>query len=222
MNLKLCLERQDIWRGGQRTATTSTVVPSGFDALDYHLPGGGWPLGALTEIMVDDVAHSPLWLILPALVRLTTSEHHQLWVQPPHVPYPPALARNGIDLTTTVIVRPKRAHDALWATEQALRSRACSAVLYWPNRLPSSALRRLQLAAEISQAWALCFRSGRFASRPTMAALRLGFKPTPTGAALSILKCRGGRTVENLTIHRTQSSQPPDHSVSLSDHCPCT
>ena len=55
-------------------------------------------------------------------------------------------------------VRPADRDDALWAAEQAMRSGACAAVLFW---LPSDEyawLRRLQMAAEAGRAMAVLFR----------------------------------------------------------------
>ncbi len=201
MSLASCLQRRDIWRGFQNNSSTGQVVSSGFRPLDAHLPGGGWPLGALTEILIDDIAHSPLWLVLPGLLRLTALKHHQIWVHPPHIPYPPALASRGINLDKTVILKPRQETDALWAAEQALRSGACSAVLYWPRKPSFTATRRLQLASEVGGTWGLCFRPWHAATMPTTAALRVLFKPTETGAMLTILKCRGCKTEGKLAIY---------------------
>jgi hypothetical protein len=206
VSLASCLQRRDIWRGFQNSPSTGQVVSSGFRPLDAYLPGGGWPLGALTEILIDDIAHSPLWLVLPGLLRLTALKHHQIWVYPPHIPYPPALASRGINLDKTVILKPRQETDALWAAEQALRSGACSAVLYWPRKLSFTATRRLQLASEVGSTWGLCFRPSHAATMPTTAALRLLFKPTGTGAMLTILKCRGGKTEGKFAIYRDTMS----------------
>ena len=206
MSLAPCLQRRDIWRGFQNSPSTGQVVSSGFRPLDAYLPGGGWPLGALTEILIDDIAHSPLWLVLPGLLRLTALKHHQIWVYPPHIPYPPALASRGINLDKTVILKPRQETDALWAAEQALRSGACSAVLYWPRKLSFTATRRLQLASEVGSTWGVCFRPSHAATMPTTAALRLLFKPTGTGAMLTILKCRGGKTEGKFAIYRDTMS----------------
>ncbi|MFX8125914.1 hypothetical protein ABTL08_19180, partial [Acinetobacter baumannii] len=38
-----------LWRGSSLGAHSAPTLPSGFAALDAELPGGGWPLGAVTE-----------------------------------------------------------------------------------------------------------------------------------------------------------------------------
>lgn len=41
-----------VWRGDALGQTVSTTWPSGFDALDAVLPGGGWPGFGLTELLL--------------------------------------------------------------------------------------------------------------------------------------------------------------------------
>ena len=45
--------RADIWRGGRPASPAPAAIPTGFPALDAALPGGGWPLGALTEVLEE-------------------------------------------------------------------------------------------------------------------------------------------------------------------------
>ncbi|MBK7614361.1 MAG: hypothetical protein IPJ08_07800 [Burkholderiales bacterium] len=40
-----------IWRGDEMGTRLYPVLSSGFTDLDRELPGGGWPCGALTEIL---------------------------------------------------------------------------------------------------------------------------------------------------------------------------
>ena len=43
------------------------VLPTTYSSLDAQLPGGGWPLGALVELIAADV-FMPVWpLLLPAI-----------------------------------------------------------------------------------------------------------------------------------------------------------
>ena len=46
----------------------SRVVVTGQAALDAELPGGGWPLGGLVDLLQPEEGEAPLWpLLLPAL-----------------------------------------------------------------------------------------------------------------------------------------------------------
>ena len=40
-----------LWRGDEFGAPAASVLPTGFARLDAELPGGGWPCGALTELL---------------------------------------------------------------------------------------------------------------------------------------------------------------------------
>ena len=48
---QLLQQHPDIWRGPGLCAPAPPGVPSGFSELDAELPGGGWPEGALSEIL---------------------------------------------------------------------------------------------------------------------------------------------------------------------------
>jgi hypothetical protein len=192
MSIDTLLQRADIWRGG-RPAAASPAVASGYPELDELLPGGGWPQGALTEILMPRQGIGALRLLMPALASLSRDERWICWVAPPHIPYAPALAAAGIDLSRVLLVHPKARQDGLWAVEQSLRSGTCGAVLAWPTIDDSTVLRRLQLAAEAGEALGFLFRSQRFVQRPSPAALRLQLDPQIDGSlSVSILKRRGG------------------------------
>ena len=201
--------RKDIWRGTSGFTNTLSL-PTGYPQLDQCLPGGGWPLGALTEILVENTAEPPLWLITPALVALDHEQRWQAWVAPNGIPYAPALANAGINLSKMLLIHPPARNDLLWTIEQSLGSNICSAVLSWPQRLRGTASRRLQLAAERGRSWGLCFYSCSHAQYQTMAALRLLFRPNRRGAEVTILKCRGGKPMKNLQLIREVG--PPGYS----------
>jgi hypothetical protein len=192
MNIDAVLERSDVWRGSRLSAAVDTVA-SGFQELDAVLPGGGWPCGALTEIVLSQHGIGALRLLVPALTRLSQDERWICWVAPPYIPYAPALLAAGIDLSRILLVHPKAQQDGLWAVEQSLRSGTCSAVLAWPTLDDSTVLRRLQLAAEAGKASGFLFRSKPLVQRPSPAALRLQLEPEADGGLLiTILKRRGG------------------------------
>ncbi len=126
-------DRPDIWRGGGFARAGAPAIPSGFPALDAELPGGGWPSGALVEILPAHEGIGELRLLGPALAALTERGLRLAWIAPPHLPYAPALAAAGIDTGKLLIVRAPSARQSLWAAEQALASNSCGAVLVWPQ-----------------------------------------------------------------------------------------
>jgi hypothetical protein len=193
MNLEHVLQRADVWRGG--IAPPQIGVTSGFAALDAELAGGGWPLGAVSEILVRRAGGGELTLLMPTLRRLSQEGKWLAFVAPPYIPYAPALLRAGVDLTHALLVQPGDVRDALWAAEQALRAASGGAVLLWAQDIDTQPLRRLQLAAEAGGSLAFVFRSIRYAEESSPAALRLRLKALNQRVRrleVALLKRRGG------------------------------
>src|SRR3990172_7628695 len=122
-----------IWRGGELARTACPGIATGFSALDAELPGGGWPTAALVEILPQHEGIGELRILGHALSRLTDQGRFLVWIAPPYLPYAPALRSAGIDLARLILVKTRSPRETLWASEQALRSNACGAVLAWPQ-----------------------------------------------------------------------------------------
>lgn len=209
-SLDALLQHPGIWRGDRLAQVEAGALPTGYPELDEQLPGGGWPRGALTEILAEREGIGELRLLLPALVRAAEQSPWQAWVSPPHVPYAPALAAAGMKLERLLVLKPKTEADAWWAAEQTLRSGACGAVLAWLNMKTADErrMRRLQLAAETGLALGVLFRPASAAEERSPAALRLRLEPSEHGLAVHILKRRGGHlgkpVVLDLGLYQTQ------------------
>jgi hypothetical protein len=176
------------------------ALSTGFAQLDAVLPGGGWPVGAITELMPDAQGIGELSLLLPALAQLSRAGRYVAWIAPPCLPYPPALARHGLALERLLLVQTRDTQTLLWATEQALRCPAIGAVLAWPAALDDRRLRRLQLAAEAGGSCGLLYRPPAAAQQPSPAALRLRLRALDAGLRIEIQKARGGRA-HALVVH---------------------
>ena len=205
-SLDLVLQHPGIWRGDQLAQTAEDTLPTGFAELDEQLPGGGWPCGALTEILLEREGIGELRLLLPALARVSAKNEWQAWVAPPHVPYAPALSVAGVNLKQLLVAKPQSATDAWWTAEQALRSGACSAVLAWLSMPDERRMRRLQLGAESGGAWGVLFRSASAAQERSTAALRLRLEATSNGLAVHILKRRGGHVSKPVMVNLHQTN----------------
>ncbi len=198
MSLPQLLQRADIWRGGEVSAVSA--VASGFEELDTLLPGGGLPLGALTELLIPRAGIGELSLVLRAAAPLTRNRW-LAFIAPPYVPYAPALARAGIDLSHVLVIRARNNNDTLWAMEQTLRAGTCGAVFAWPTHADFKWLRRLQLAAETSGALSVLFMPSRHVAMNSPAAVRLALEPVVNtnsstgrqapGLAVRVVKRRG-------------------------------
>lgn len=192
-SLKALLGHPGLWLGGAKgEAPGGETLPTGRAALDGLLPGGGLPGGAVTEILFSREGIGELRLFLPALAGLSREGRRIAWIDPPHLPYAPALAAAGARLSRFLVIRTGAARDRLFAAEQCLRSGACGAVLAWPGECDDRIIRRLQLAAETGRSLGLLFRPGRACGRFSPAALRLRLAPSPLGVTVELLKGRGG------------------------------
>jgi cell division inhibitor SulA/protein ImuA len=187
-----------VWRG-KVAAIARPAIPTGFAELDRHLPGGGWPIGAVTEIFIDEYGVGELALLMPALAALTKADPAKpqkwvAWVAPPFVPYAPALQQHGVDIDRLLMIHPTAGHKSrLWAIEQVVRSGSSAGVLAWVAAADDVALRRLQLAAEGRACLALLFRPASALEQRSPAALRIRLSRSETAARVEIVKCRGGR-----------------------------
>jgi len=221
--LDALLQHPGIWRGDQRAQSSENALPTGYAELDELLPGGGWPRGALTEILSAQEGIGELRLLLPALSRASAQNGWLAWVAPPHVPYAPALAAAGVDLKRLLVTQPQSSADAWWTAEQALRSGACSAVLAWLRAPDERRMRRLQLAAESGHAWGVLFRPARAEQERSPAALRLRLEATADGLAVHVIKRRGGQVSKpvlvdlypSLGVRRARPAPPPLSLVPL-------
>ncbi|KPF48387.1 hypothetical protein IP80_11100 [beta proteobacterium AAP65] len=174
-----------LWRAHQLGRPAGAGLPSGFAALDAQLPGGGWPQGALTELLLPHEGLGELRLLAPALAAVQAQQRCVMCFDPPASPCAWALSALGLDLQQLVLLRARQplkgparsrlpAPDVLWALEQALKSGHVGAVLAWlPARLPADALRRLQMAAQAHDGPVFLVRDVALRHQPSAAPLRL-------------------------------------------------
>jgi len=184
------LRHPGVWRRSSATRIATHVQPTGNAELDARLPGGGWPQGALSEILIEHDGIGECSLVLPALIALTQARKRVVFVAPPYIPYAPALAAAGVDLAQIVHIDASAA-DTHWTAEQCLRAGCCGAVLNWLPDADYRQLRRLQLAAETGASLAFLFRPLRAAQQTSPAALRLQVTVSENGSRIDIIKCRG-------------------------------
>ncbi len=207
--LDAVLLHHPVWRGGALAQAAPQAVPTGFELLDRELPGGGWPAGALTEILCADEGIGELQLVMPALAALSRAGNRVAWLAPPHLPYAPALAAAGVRLEFLTVIKAPGRRDALWAAEQVLRAGTCRALLAWLPRANYAELRRLAVAAEAGRVFTALFRPPQAASESSPAPLRLRLEPDGERLAVRILKRRGALLAVPLRI----PIQRPVHAV---------
>lgn len=207
--LDILLQKSGLWRASSTDCGFRPGIPTGFPALDEHLPGNGWPADGMTELLYQRHGIGEFRMLIPALAHL--SQHQRrwlLWVAPPFIPYAPALSGAGIDLSTILIVNPRRSRDMLWVLEKALGSGSCSAVMAWPDSIEPGQVRRLQVAAREGKSWGILLRSHRAAKHASPAELRIRLGAAlaspfneHTSVNVKILKRRGGWETDWFSIH---------------------
>ncbi len=184
------LARGDVWRGDTLPGLPENALSSGHPELDAELPGGGWPRGNLTEILVDRSGIGEMSLLLPALARLSGEGGLLALVAPPWLPHAPAWAAAGVVPERLLLIRP--GEHAAWCIEQLLRSGGFAGLLAWPDAgIDARVLRRLQVAAEGQSIFAVLWRPTAVATQPSPAPLRLSLAAGADTLELRILKRRG-------------------------------
>ncbi|MDF0506632.1 translesion DNA synthesis-associated protein ImuA [Burkholderia cenocepacia] len=178
-----------LWKASQLPRSGTRGVDTGHPALTAELPGGGWPAGALVELLAQQPGIGELRLLAPVLAR--SGGKPVVLIQPPHALQPLALAYWGVDPSGFVTLPAPRTADALWAAEQALRAGTCAAVLLWQSHVRTDALRRLNLAAQSASALFFVFRPAAAARDASPAPLRLTLTPKRDGIDVTFVKRRG-------------------------------
>ena len=194
----------DVWRAHALALAPQRTVATGEALLDLHLPGGGWPVGALTELLQAPGVHNEWRLLAPALARCGTGP--VVLVAPPHLPFVPALAAQGLAARRLLWFKlppgsapagkgggtPSASATPLWATEQALRCAPVDAVLAWLPQARTEQLRRLHLAAAEHHKLLFVMRSDQARQDASPAVLRLQLSSDADGGlCLELLKRRG-------------------------------
>ena len=179
----------DVWHAHTLADPVAQVVPTGEATLDAQLPGGGWPVGALTELLQAPGVHAEWRVLLPALVRCGSAA--VALVGAPHMPFGPALAARGLPVQRVLWVQAAAVSDRLWSAEQALRCAGVDAVVAWLPQVRSDQLRRLQMAAAQYSKLLMVVRSDAAQHEASPAALRVLLQPRAAHLQLHILKRRG-------------------------------
>lgn len=190
----------DVWHAHTLAQSAGQVVATGHAPLDAQLPGGGWPQGALTELLQPEGVHSEWRLLLPALAR--SGQGPVVLVGAPQVPFAPSLTAQGLAFSRLLQVGAQTAAERLWATEQVLRCAEVDAVLAWLPQARSDQLRRLQMAAAEYHKLLFVMRPEQVHSEASPAALRLQIAPAADSDDLhiQILKRRGPPLVAPLQV----------------------
>ena len=176
--LEALFHRHPVWRGAG-VAPLAQAVPSGYPGLDRELPGGGWPAGALTEILCASHGIGELQIVLPALAALTVGRApHRLAGAAAPALCARAARRGGAPGLPDRGARPRAARRAVGGGAGAARRDV-------PRPAAVAAARQLPGTAAAGSggaggARAALFRPPEAAGEPSPAVLRLALEPGKT------------------------------------------
>jgi len=167
------------------------VLPFGIEAVDRRLPGGGLSLGALHEVAGGGAgALNGAAAALFAAGIMARLDGPVLWCVSQRDLFAPALAQAGLHPDRVIYAEIGDDKAMLACFEEGLRHGGLAGVVAELSKLPMTASRRLQLAAEASGVPGLAVRRWRRQShasdfgQPTAAVTRwrvsaLPSKPLP-------------------------------------------
>nr|WP_286197253.1 translesion DNA synthesis-associated protein ImuA [Variovorax boronicumulans] len=181
-----------LWRGDQLGGHALAVQSSGFPELDAALPGGGWPCGALSEVLVSQFSVVEFRLLSGVLGTLTRAGRPVALVGPSLEPYAPGLRHDGVDERHLVWIDVDAPRDRLWSTEQLVKGGGFGAILAWLPLVRSEQIRRLQVLAGRCKGLVFLCRPEVAARDSSAAPLRVRARAqTDWQIAVEVLKRKG-------------------------------
>lgn len=194
------LQLAHVWRGRELAQAPERVLPTGHAALDAELPGRGWPVGCVIEILQAQPQQHVWRLLAPALAQCTAAQPGPvLLVSPPCEPFGPGVQGQGVPADRLLCVHADQPSARLWATEQALRCADVTAVLAWLPRARSEELRRLHLCAQQHDRFLVVLRGVESREHSSPARLRLLVEGVDA-MQVRILKRRGPPLLQPLQL----------------------
>ena len=184
LRLAADLDIPSVWRASELSGESLPTLDTGYAKLNRELPGGGWPQGAMVEVLQPQAGQHEWGLLAPVLAALQASSEKSrsapAWLVltgAPYLPFGPALRARQISMQRLLCIHPNpepgQAPALLWATREALLCADVAAVLAWLPEARSAHLRRLQIAAHTHNKLLFVFRPLRARHESSPAPLRL-------------------------------------------------
>ena len=203
--------RARIRRLDGRAPRDRAALAFGVPEIDGHLPEGGLALASLHEVSGDGMAGEAAASLFAAGIAART-RGPVLWCLTRADLFAPALQQAGLAPGRVVHVEAGDEKSLLLCFEEGLRHGGLGAVVAEIARLPMTAARRLQLAAEAGGTLALALRRRHRAgadpyAEPSAAVTRWRVSPLPSVALpvpgigrarwrLELVRCRAGEAAE--------------------------
>ncbi len=191
-------------------------IPSGFRAMDRHLPQGGYARGSMLELLRSGSGSGVTSIALLIARQAIVDGKYLVVVDPQRQFYPPAMKSFGIPLERVIALQPANHADAIWGLAQVLRCPAVGAVIAEVGTLEDRTARKLQLATEQGGGLGIFIRDVQSArAQPSWADIQWSVRAaTPETSArsfemqhqetrwfnLELTRCSGGRTGARLVV----------------------
>jgi protein ImuA len=183
----------DLWRASQLARQHGRTVDTGYANLSANLsaelPGGGWPAGALIELMVQQTGVGEIRLLQPALKAV--AKRPIVLIKPPQLPNATGFSYIGVPIDKLMVLQAEKTSDALWSVDQVLKAGTCGAVLLWQQQIRGESLRRLALSAASAETLLFVVRPLAARQDSSPATLRLAITPSVDGVSVDIVKRKG-------------------------------
>lgn len=182
----------------------NACLSTGHEELDRGLPGAGWPLARLTELLVADTGLAELPALAPVLTLLTRSGRTVLLLNPPDAGLIELLARHGVARSRLLLIGGSRPAEQLWAVEQATARDDFGALIAWmPAHMQDESMHRLDRAVRQSAGFGIVLRPIAGARDITPAALRV------------IMQADTDERMQITTLARTSRRIEPARTITL-------
>ena len=162
-----------LWRGNELGSQVTTVLSTGFPALDAELPGAGWPCHSLTEILQPQPTVAEWRLLAPAMRLVVARGGNIVVVGPPKSPHLPGLKYAGLDERHLVWIQAEAPAERLWVTEQLVKTNAAGLLVSWLPQARQEQIRRLQVCAQACDGPVVLCRPAAAEHEPSAAPLRV-------------------------------------------------
>lgn len=190
-----------LWRGSELGGPVSDVLTSGFAELDAVLPGGGWPCGSLSEVLVPQFSVAELRLLAHVIATQTRMGRTVALVGPSLAPHAPGLRHEGVDEQHLVWVDVDTPRDRLWATEQLVKAGTFGAIVSWLPHVRAEQIRRLQVLSSRCKGPVFLCRPEIAARDSSAAPLRVVVRAqTDWQLAVSVPKRKGAPLEQTLLL----------------------
>lgn len=136
-------------------------ISTGFANFDEAL-NAGFPRAGMIHVQ-SKLGCGEFRLLLQIIQQQDSEQTHRFWVivSPPGDVNAEFLLNHNVDLSRLLIIHKTSSEEALWATEQCVKSGACAGVFIWHKSLTQLQVRKLEIAAQQGKSYCIWFDNSK-------------------------------------------------------------